>query len=61
MEHASNKKTAPWKMPIDYELVKYGYMSKPRTYTMGILGVVALLVGFAASTAEHELRNVFIG
>ncbi len=48
-------------MPIDYELVKYGYMSKPRTYTMGILGVVALLVGFAASTAEHELRNVNVG
>ena len=48
-------------MPIDYELVKYGYMNKPRTYTMGILGVVALLVGFAVSTAEHELRNVFVG
>lgn len=45
-------------MPIDYELVKYGYMNKPRTYTMAVLGMLGLFFGITLSTAEHELRNV---
>jgi hypothetical protein len=56
--HWYYKREAPWKMPIDHELVKYGYMNKPRTYTMAILGMLGLFLGLTISTAEHELRNV---
>ncbi len=48
-------------MPINMELFKYGYRNKPRTMTMGVLGVLAVLLGFTIHTTEEELQHVSIG
>lgn len=45
-------------MPIDMELFKYGYRNKPRTLTMGVLGVLAALLGLTIYTTDQELQNV---
>lgn len=45
-------------MPIDYELFKYGYRNKPKTYIMAFLGICAYLVGITIHSTELELRNV---
>lgn len=45
-------------MPIDMELFKYGYRNKPRTLTMGVLGILATLLGFTIYTTDLELQNV---
>lgn len=49
---------AEWKMPVDYELFKYGYRNKPKTYIMAFLGICAYLVGITLHSTELELRNV---
>ena len=58
LSRSYNDQTAEWKMPVDYELLKYGYRNKPKTYTMAILGICAYLVGITLHSTELELRNV---
>lgn len=52
------EQTAEWKMPVDYELFKYGYRNRPKTYLMAFLGICAYLVGITWHSTELELRNV---
>lgn len=61
IEHASYQQIAPWKMPMDMELFKYGYRNKPRLLSMAVLSVAAVLLGLTAYCAEMELRNVHMG
>lgn len=53
-----HEQTAEWKMPVDYELFKYGYRNRPKTYIMAILGICAYLAGITWHSTELELRNV---
>lgn len=47
-------------MPVDVELFKYGYRNKPRSYTMGVVAIAAILLGITINTTEYELRNVHV-
>ena len=58
MDHAYYRQSAPWRMSTDMELFKYGYRNKPRMLTMGVLGTLALIMGFTMYSTEIELRNV---
>jgi hypothetical protein len=50
VDHKYFNEAGPWRMPIDIELFKYGYRNKPRTITMGILGMLAVLLGLTIHT-----------
>jgi hypothetical protein len=52
IDHSSYQQYGPWKMPIDIELFKYGYRNKPRTYSMAIMAVLAVFLGFTIHTTE---------